>query len=77
MQRDSDSEVNPAAAGEEDQMLRPNEKKPRKKKSKTPVIVPASGDPAAGRVSVVVPPGQLKKQASNAQINRELTGRVV
>ncbi len=44
-------------------MLKSKDKKPKKKKSKTPIIVPASGpDSGNGRVSVVVPTGQAKKQ---------------
>ncbi len=61
MPRDSDSDANPSNAQEEDQMLNPKDKKPRKKKSKTPVIVPAGENAGNGRVSVVSGPLHQKK----------------
>jgi hypothetical protein len=42
-------------------MLNPKDKKPRKKKSKTPVIVPAGENAGNGRVSVVSGPVHQKK----------------
>ena len=67
MTRDSDSEVNASAANQDNGgtnehqlMLKTN--KPKKKKSKNPVIVPASGqDSGSGRASVVAPQAQAKK----------------
>ena len=70
MTRDSDSELNPLGAdqdnggggGGNEQQPMLKSKKPKKKKSKTPVIVPASGQESGpGRVSVVAPPSQAKK----------------
>ncbi len=74
MQRDSDSDANPSGVQEEDQMLKSGEgKKPKKKKSKPPVIVPANGGDG-GRVSVVTPPGQVKKnQVSSKTCQSRIT----